>query len=218
MRGIRGVIYDCDGVLFDSHRANLAYYNKVLGKFGEPEVSGKEPEKMHLCHTASTPVVLKELICPTQFEEAMTYAAALDYREFIPFMTPEKDMVESLQTISQNLPLAVATNRGYSMMTVLEQFGLKEYFSSVVTSKDVPRPKPYPDMLFKAMEALGCSSSEVIFVGDSVLDQKAAEDANVRFVSYKWGDYNNSNAEQVRIDGHAELVLLLLGDDISASV
>ena len=62
MTGIDGVIFDCDGVLFESHQANLAYYNAVLEKLGEPPVLAEQRERAHLCHTAASPVVFDGLL------------------------------------------------------------------------------------------------------------------------------------------------------------
>ncbi len=150
MKNIRGVIFDCDGVLFESRQANLAYYNFILAHLGEPPVREDEPDKVHLCHTADSPRVFEGLLGPELSGEALKFAATLNYRRFIPFMIPEPGMDRALADLSARMPLAVATNRGSSMPEILRHFDLVPYFSAVVTSKDVPRPKPYPDMLLKA--------------------------------------------------------------------
>ena len=62
MNGIRGIIYDCDGVLFESRAANLAYYNAVLRQFGEPAVATDDSVKAQLCHTAASPEVFAVLL------------------------------------------------------------------------------------------------------------------------------------------------------------
>lgn len=206
MNGIRGVIFDCDGVLFESHRANLAFYNTVLDYFGEAPVGLDETARVHLCHTAASPRVLEVLLGPERAVAGLAYAASLDYRQFIPFMTPEPDLQPSLAQLAQTLPLAVATNRGGSVREVLRHFALQDYFSVVVTSKDVPAPKPSPDMLLLALARLQLAPAEVVFVGDSELDQAAARAAGIGFVAYKGmveGDY--------AVQGHQELVTLLAG-------
>jgi phosphoglycolate phosphatase len=200
----RGIIFDCDGVLFESRQANLAYYNKVLAHFGEAPVTPEETERAHICHTAASPQVLLHLLGPDRHRQALAYASTFDYRSFIPYMIPEPGLVQALDRLAGQLPLAIATNRGTSMVEVLEHFGLAHFFQAVVTSRDVQRPKPHPDMLLVAAERLGLSTGELLFVGDSELDRLAAAEAGIRFVAYKgWvtGD--------VRIDGHAELVEML---------
>jgi len=206
MNGIRGIIYDCDGVLFESRAANLAYYNAVLQQLGEPCVAAADRVKAHLCHTAASPEVFASLLGPARVEQALACAAALDYRQFIPFMTPEPGMVETLAELSARMPLAVATNRGTSMPEILRHFDLGRYFHTVVTSRDVLRPKPHPDMLELAASRLGLVAGELLFVGDSELDSQAAARAGIRFAAYK-GDLPG----ELKIDSHQKLAALFRG-------
>jgi phosphoglycolate phosphatase len=197
---IRAVIFDCDGVLFESRQANLSYYNTVLKRFGKPPVTATDSAELLLCHTAASPVVFAELLADQPQEEVLAFAATLGYQEFLPYMIPEPGMAEALKQLSATLPLAVATNRGTSMPDILRHFGLANYFSVVVTSRDVARPKPYPDMLHKAAELLGFAAQELLFVGDSELDRQAAKSAGIAFVAYK-----NQLADSLRIDHHQQL-------------
>lgn len=209
MTGIRGVIFDCDGVLFASHAANLAYYNAVLVRLGEPPVRPEEREKAHLCHTAASPQVFAEILGTARAEEALALAAVLDYRQFIPYMTPEPEMAETLALLASRRPLAVATNRGNSMEEVLRHFGLETFFQAVVTSRDVVRPKPWPDMLLLAAERIGIATEELLFVGDSELDLAAARGAGIRFVAYK-----EELGGELRVNGFRELgEILQLGSE-----
>lgn len=205
MNGIRGIIYDCDGVLFESRRANLAYYNTILTHFDEPPVEESDQVRAHLCHTAASPHVFSQLLGAERAQQALSLAAELDYRQFIPFMTPEPGMQEALLKLSASYPLAVATNRGYSMPDILDHFGLRRYFDTVVTSRDVARPKPAPDMLYVAAERLQCSTHELLFVGDSELDQAAARAAGMPFAIYR-----GALQADVQLGHHKELVELFI--------
>lgn len=206
MNGVRGIIYDCDGVLFESRRANLAYYNAILTHFDEPPVEDSDHVRAHLCHTAASPHVFSQLLGEERTQQALSLAANLDYRHFIPFMTPEPGMQEALAKLSASYPLAVATNRGYSMPSILEHFELSCYFSTVVTSRDVARPKPAPDMLHEAAKRLEYATHELLFVGDSELDQAAAREAGMPFAIYR-GDLE----ADLQLGHHQDLVDLLCG-------
>lgn len=206
MKGIRGLIYDCDGVLFESRKANLAYYNAVLSKFNEPLVKESDHQKAHLCHTAASAEVLHHLLGKERVAKAMSVAERLDYREFIPFMQPQPGMPEAISTLSKSFPLAIATNRGHSMPSILNHFGLTEYFQVVVTSRDVLQPKPAPDMLHVAAKNLQLAPDELLFIGDSELDQAAAKAAGMRFAIYR-----GRLQADMQLDHHDELVSLLKG-------
>lgn len=200
----KGVIFDCDGVLFESLQANLAYYNTIFEVCGFPLVSENEPEKVHVCHTAATPQVFSTLLNPKQAHQALVTARSIDYRQFLPLMVPEPDLLEVLQALHETHSLAVATNRGHGVKELLAFFGLEDYFVTVVSSADVKRPKPHPDMLLLAAERLGFDPPELLFVGDSELDCQAADEAGMPFVGYK-----NSFDGQRAVNGHRDLLALL---------
>lgn len=208
MRGLKGIIYDCDGVLFESRQANLAYYNRVQEYFGELPVRPEEEDRAHLCHTAASPKVFEVLLGTERVAAALEFAATVDYRQFIPYMQPEPGMVDALATLARRLPLAVATNRGNSMTEILRHFGLCDYFSTVVTSRDVPRPKPHPDMLLLAAERLRRQPRELLFIGDSELDCEAAAAAGITFASYK-----GELGADIQVRHHADVVRLVLGGE-----
>lgn len=193
MQKLAGIVFDCDGVLFESREANLAYYSAVLEKFNVAAVTAADREKSHLCHTAASPEVFRVLLGEERVEAALAVASQLDFRRFIPQMSPEPGMNSALAELSGYFPLAVATNRGGSMREILQHFGLAGYFRAVVTSRDVPRPKPHPDMLVEAAHQLGLRPSDLLFVGDSELDQAAAAAAGMRFAAYR----RNLSAEVV---------------------
>ncbi|MFO7983228.1 MAG: HAD-IA family hydrolase [Desulfuromonadales bacterium] len=186
MKDLKGIIFDCDGVLFESRQANLAYYNAVFESLGEDlVVDGEDEYRARLCHTAASHDVFRELLGPEKVQIAQDCATELDYRRFIPFMQPEPGMAEALARLSCKYSLALATNRGASAENILHHFNLFHYFKAVVTSSDVPRPKPAPDMLHLALERLGLSREQVFFVGDSNLDRLAAYESGVFFAAYK---------------------------------
>lgn len=184
MSRIEALIFDCDGVMFESRQANLAYYNRILEQFSYPQVSADDHERTHLCHTASSPQVLQGLMAPEHVQAALAFASGLDYREFIPQMIPEAYLEDVLCRLSRRYPLAVATNRGQSIVPILEHFNLTGFFKTVVTSHDVKHPKPAPDMLLLAAKKLNIEPDRCLFIGDSELDQRAAIDAKVQFAGY----------------------------------
>ncbi|MBE0503608.1 MAG: HAD family hydrolase [Desulfuromonadales bacterium] len=200
----KGIVFDCDGVLFESKSANLAYYNEVLSAFDVEPVTIEQQERAHICHTAATPQVFVALLGPEQAPLAIEMVKKLDYKKFIPFMTPEPHLHEVIAALATHYPLAVATNRGTSMVEILTHFSLAAYFKAVITSRDVLRPKPFPDMLHLAAQRLGFAAEELLFVGDSELDAAAAIAAGMPFIAYK-----SIQGEAPVIASHREIFSLL---------
>lgn len=183
-RDYLGLVFDCDGVLFDSHPANLAYYNTVLGELGEPLISADDRQRAQLCHTACSRDVFRVLLAEAQVEAALEIAGALDYRQFLPFLEPHEGMLEVLPQLAQHYPLALATNRTASVNVLLEHFEISHCFKAVVTSSDVSRPKPHPDMLHLAARRLGYPERDLVFIGDAPSDMQAAGAAGCDFVAF----------------------------------
>lgn len=200
----KGIVFDCDGVLFESKNANLAYYNEVLSAFDVAPVTIEQRERAHICHTAATPQVFAALLGTERAALAIEMVAKFDYKKFIPFMTPEPQMQEVIATLAARYPLAVATNRGTSMAEILAHFDLAAYFKVVITSRDVARPKPFPDMLHLAARRLGIVENELLFVGDSELDAAAATAAGIPFIAYR-----SIQGDAPSISSHREIFSLL---------
>ncbi len=205
LNGYKAVIYDCDGVIFDSLEANVAFYSKVMQHFGKPPLDRDDAEVMKLLHTYASRDVLAQLFAgDPRIGEALEFAATIDYRELLPFMHMEEGFRETLDALRGRMRLAICTNRSTSMDMVLDHFGLAGYFSCVMTASRVKNPKPHPEPLLKILEYFDIKPNEALFVGDSELDRRASEAANVPFVAYK-----SRMQCLARIDRHADILKLL---------
>ena len=203
MSDIQGIIYDFDGVLFASKRANLAYYNVVLREFKAPSVNTDDEAKVHLCHTANSAKVFEVLLGPGLVQPALDFAARLGYRQFMLLMDMEPNLIPSLKDLAAKVPLGVATNRGKSTFDILSYFDLARYFKVVVTCQDVSFPKPDPEMLLLAAERMEINKENLLYIGDSELDRQAAERAGILFAAYK-GEVRGDLA----VEDHSEIVSL----------
>jgi phosphoglycolate phosphatase-like HAD superfamily hydrolase len=186
LNGYKAVIYDCDGVIFDSLEANFAFYSKVLHHFGKPHLDRNDMEVMKLLHTYASKDVLAQLFAgDPRAGEALNFAGSIDYRELVPFMHMEEGFRETLEALRDKVRLAICTNRSTSMDMVLEHFGLAGYFGCVMTASRVRNPKPHPEPLLKILGYFDIKPDDALFVGDSELDRRASEAAGVPFVAYK---------------------------------
>lgn len=202
---IKAVIYDCDGVLFDSFEANYAFYHLVLERFGKPALDRGDVDTMRILHTYCNKDVLQHLFAgDRRMDEVRAFSAGIDYRKLFPLMVMEQGLRETLEALKGRVELAVCTNRASSMEMLLSTFGLEGYFSCVMTAARVKNPKPHPEPLLKVLEHYGIAPGEALFVGDSEVDRLAAEGAGVPFVAYR-GDC----PAKTRIEKHQDLLLLL---------
>ena len=175
------IAFDCDGVMFDTRRANREYYNQLLAHFGRPFMTADQMDFVHI-NTVGKSVV--HLFDPAELEAVNHHRKKIGYRPFIRYMEIEPDLKRLLEGLRAKYRTAVATNRTDTMKQVLEAFDLGEYFDLVVTALDVPRPKPAPDCLQKIVRSFQVAPCEVMYIGDSALDQKAARAAGTYFVAF----------------------------------
>ena len=74
-----------------------------------------------------------------------------------------------------------------NIMAFLHRKEMEKYFSVVIGSEDIVNPKPDPEGLQLAIAGLGCSSGEVIYIGDSRVDAETAQNAGVTFIALLTG-------------------------------
>jgi len=204
-KDIKAVIYDCDGVMFDSFEANLTFYLQVMEHFGMPPLDRADTETMRVLHTYCNKDVLAYLFSgDPRLAEVRAFSATVDYRKLFPLMLMEDGLRETLDALHGKVELAVCTNRASSMDLLLESFGLEHYFSCVMTAGLVTNPKPHPEPLLRVLDRYGIEAHQALFVGDSEVDRQAADAAGVPFVAYR-GDMRAI----ARIDRHIDLLSLL---------
>jgi phosphoglycolate phosphatase len=82
---------------------------------------------------------------------------------------------------------STATTKGTpTTRIVLERFGLLPFFDHVQGTDGFPA-KPNPDVIFRALEGLGASPGDCLFVGDSPADIEAAHRAGVQSCAVTYG-------------------------------
>lgn len=95
------------------------------------------------------------------------------------------DLLAALK--ERGLKLAIVSNK----IDFAVQNLRKEFFADVVKvavgDSDDTENKPAPDMVFKALRALGSDGKKAIYVGDSEVDMKTAENAGMECISVSWG-------------------------------
>lgn len=199
----RAVIFDCDGVMFDSKDSNIAYYNHILSHFGYPPMSEKDHWYIHMA-TGEQSVRYLFRNYPEQ-DKAQEYRRVMDYTQFIGRLKMEPGLDDILFSLKGRVKLAVATNRSTTINRVLDHFGLTIYFDMVVSSFDVKHPKPDPECLEAILEKFLINPEDALYVGDSDVDAETASAARVPFAAFK----NSSLRASFHVCSMTELAAVL---------
>jgi HAD superfamily hydrolase (TIGR01549 family) len=168
--------------MFDSSRANRAYYNHILERFSLPVMTQKQFAYAHM-HTVEETL---EFLIPDAdvLSAARQYRQKMSYLAFIRYMVVEPTLKALLAKLTPAFKTAVATNRTDTMDRVLLEHDLEGQFDIVVTASDVRYPKPHPEQLNVIVKHFGIDPQQMVYIGDSLLDAQAAQAAAVPFIAY----------------------------------
>lgn len=88
-------------------------------------------------------------------------------------------------------PLAVVTSKTVALARRgLEHVGILEYFGEIIGCDSCERHKPHPEPVLTALDRLGYSPGDAVFIGDSVHDVEAGNAAGVLSVAALWGPFS----------------------------
>ena len=204
---IRCVIYDCDGVLFDSFEANTKLYNDLCAIVGRGPLREEEMRYVHT-HTVFEALHFifgKENDLERKALEILKQKQ-VDLKNYVVYLKMEPHLFQALERLKGlGIFRAINTNRTTSMKYVMERFNLWPHFDMVVTALDVENPKPHPESIEKIVQAFHLNKGEVVFIGDSEVDQQAAESSGIKFIAFK----NKEIKNDAYIEDHLELLHLL---------
>lgn len=182
---LRLIVFDCDGVMFNSRKANTMFYNHLLEHFGLPAMDDSEVDYVHMSSVNdSITHIFRHYTSPT-ITEIHAYRKQCGYGPFLKHMEMEDDLVEFLEITSRSYELAISTNRTDTMGPLLKSYQLEHYFGKVMTASNARRPKPAPDALQEILSHYKCSPGEAIFIGDSIVDEQHAKSCDVPLIAFK---------------------------------
>jgi HAD superfamily hydrolase (TIGR01509 family) len=179
------IVFDCDGVMFDSREANIKYYNHLLHHFSLAPMDEQEEEVVHMASVTDSIEHIFRNAPDIPMERIRQYQAEIGYGPFLPYMKMEPDLIEFLDYVRPSYKLAISTNRSNTMIPLLKEHKLESYFEKVVTALTVKNPKPAPDGLLEILEHFKCDPSEAIFIGDSIFDEQQASACQVDLIAFK---------------------------------
>lgn len=197
---LKGVVFDCDGVMIDSRSANIGLYNKLLEHFNFPLMSSDQEEFVHMAtfHQALHHILPEHLVDAAK-NWVTEQAGALDYYSIINLHEGFQNVLDYLK--KKNIFIGICTNRQGGLEHLFDRFNLHGYFSVIQTASN-SQPKPSPDGLFKILDAWQVRKDQIVYVGDSKVDEMAANAANVPFWAFK----NTDLSANVHLDSFSDML------------
>jgi len=200
------IIFDMDGTLIDSSLAMTQSVNHVRAHLGLSAMSKEDLEY----YINQPDQHLPRIFYNTQEYDPSHRAMFREHymATLAQSITLYPDVKEMLHFMSQRALLCVATNASdYFARHMLEHLNIIEFFDGVVGANNVPEPKPNPQMIELLMENTGAMKERTLFVGDSIKDEQAAENADIPFIFAAWG-YGKSETATMKAHTIHELIAL----------
>ena len=207
---VAAVVFDMDGVLTDSEQAWADAREELTHERGGIWPPGTQERMMGMSSTEWSRFMRDELRVPMEPDEiskAVVERLARRFRDHLPLLPHAREAVERL---AGRFPLGLASSSNRPIIDlVLEIAGLAGSFRATVSSEEVPRGKPSPDVYLEAARRLEADPSACVAVEDSTNGIRSAHAAGMRVIAVPRPDYPASDEAlelaSVRLDSLAEL-------------
>ncbi|CAA6811011.1 MAG: Phosphoglycolate phosphatase (EC [uncultured Sulfurovum sp.] len=190
------ILFDLDGTIIDSTEAILESFAKAYIKFNV-----KIPADESIKKLIGLPLDIMFTKLGVPEAEAISYVEA--YKEHYRTIHIQKTVL--LPEVEKALKIAhecarlgvVTTKTAKYSRELLEHFNLMKYFDVLIGREDVQNPKPHPEPIIKALDALGYSYGTVTYmIGDTISDILAAQEADIASIGVLSGYGNADELEE----------------------
>jgi len=196
------VIFDLDGTLLNTLEDLTDSVNFALTLYGFPCRKISEVRSF----VGNGVARLMELSMPyglnnPQYEKCLAdfrnhYAANMQNKT-----NAYKGIMELLEQLSkEDYKIAIVSNKFDKAVKGLNQVYFREYIKVAIGESENVAKKPAPDAVFKALEELGSTADKAVYVGDSEVDVKTAENSGLLCVGVTWGFRDREVLEQKGAD------------------
>jgi HAD superfamily hydrolase (TIGR01509 family) len=178
------VVFDLDGVLVDSE----ARWDEARRAVVDEEGGAWRPEATRAMMGMSAPEWSRYLhdelgvaLAPPDAGAAVVARMAEGYRRELPLLP---GAVEAVRALATRWPLGVASSANRELIElVLHEAALEGAFAAVVSSEEVARGKPAPDVYVEAARRLDVAPARCVAVEDSANGLRAAAAAGMAVVA-----------------------------------
>jgi HAD superfamily hydrolase (TIGR01509 family) len=185
------VIFDLDGLLLESEQVWNASKHRLTQERGGTWRPEAEHDMLGMSSTEWSRYMHDELGVPLDPDEISAEVVKLmieSYSEELPLL-PGAD--EAVRRIGARWPLGLASSSNREIIdTVLERTGWAELFAVTVSSEEVERGKPAPDVYLEAAARLGVEPRACVAVEDSNAGIGAAVAAGMGVVALPNREYS----------------------------
>ena len=187
---IRFLVFDFDGTLADTTEGILRTTEATVARMGLPA-----PDRTAVQQAIGLPLrgSLRAAGIPEdRLEEGADIYHVLFYEVAPKHVSIYPGVKEGLVSLAQaGYRMSIATSRSEpSLVMLLEEHGIRQYFEILGTVGCVSNPKPAPDLVQWVLERFGASPEESVVIGDTTFDIQMGKAAGCRTVAVSYGNHS----------------------------
>lgn len=188
----KGIFFDLDGTIVDSREAYLEAARTAFYAIGQ--------EPLEATLALEIPRRLEQKQSISDIVKSDTQKFLNIYLKTYYAITPSKTtpipgIQTTLEMLSKKAKLALITMRRVPRQAItaeLQSFGIATYFTHIVTAMDTQQPKPSPEALIKAVQAIDVEICDCLIVGDSISDVRAGKAAGAKTIAVLTGLFSQA--------------------------
>jgi thiamine pyrophosphokinase len=182
---MEAVVFDMDGVIFDSENLVIQCWQVVAEKYHIPDIEKACHECLGINAALTRELMKKRYGEDFPYDAYKKEMSALFHEQAAGGRLPQKPGIQTLLQYlkEQGVKIAVASStRREVVERELAEGGLLQYFDSVICGDMVSKSKPEPDIFLKACESLTVSPSKAFAIEDSYNGIRAAYRAGMKAI------------------------------------
>lgn len=183
------LIFDLDGTLLDTIGDLTDSTNYALEKFGFPQRTTEEVRSF--VGNGLKMLIFRALPAGTDDAtiEAVLRQMKMHYTENYHNKTvPYSGIPELLTRLHEDgYPMAIVSNKADSVVSLLRTLYFDGLIPVAVGETEQISRKPAPDMVWEGLRRLGTQRDSAVYIGDSEVDIRTADNAGLPCLSVSWG-------------------------------
>ncbi|HIW31796.1 MAG TPA: beta-phosphoglucomutase [Candidatus Paenibacillus intestinavium] len=187
LTGIKGAIFDLDGVIVDTAQFHFLAWKQLAHKLGFDFTEVDNERLKGVSRTRSLEILLEignvtvseeeKLALATEKNELyVAYIQELRHSDLLP---GTKELVEALKHNGVKIALGSASKNA---LFILDRLGIREWFDVIIDGNSTSAAKPDPEVFLLGCQALGVEARNCVVFEDSAAGVEAAKLANMKVI------------------------------------
>lgn len=192
---IKAIIFDVDNTLINTGKISTRAYIETAKQLKLKQVPAREIRKMF---GIPSKIIIKKFWPRTDIKKFQRIEHQKILAKKVKETPGAKQVVKDLY---KKYTLGLLSSKTKALMYPhLKQINLsKKFFKFIYSSDDLRYHKPDPRVFSKAFKKLNFKRNEILYIGDSIHDFKAAKKANLNFIAVLTGTYKKRDFKRLGV-------------------